>query len=138
MVLLGAFAALGLLLAAVGINGVVSYLVVQRRREVGIRMALGARRGEVLRLIVGQSLRHVVPGIVLGGIAAVLVTRLLRSQLFGVTPADPTTFASVALILLTVGPVASYVPAHRAVRRSTASLEGRIEDDSVRSSNRSS
>jgi ABC-type antimicrobial peptide transport system permease subunit len=116
MVLLGAFAARGLLLAAVGIYGVVSYLVVQRRREVGIRMALGAMRGEVMRLIVGQSLHHVVPGIVLGGIAAVLVARLLRSQLFGVTPADPTTCASFALILLTVGAVASYVPAHRAVR----------------------
>lgn len=116
MMLLGAFAALGLLLAAVGIYGVVSYLVAQRRREVGIRMALGAMRGDVLRLIVGQSLSHVVPGIVLGGIAAVLVTRLLRSQLFGVAPADPPTFVGVALILLAVGAVASYVPAHRAAR----------------------
>jgi predicted permease len=116
MVLLGAFAALGLLLAAVGIYGVVSYLVAQRRREVGIRMALGAMRGDVLRLIVGQSLRHVVPGIVLGGVAAVLVTHLLRSQLFGVTPADPPTFAGVALILLAVGAVASYLPARRAAR----------------------
>lgn len=114
--LLGAFATLGLLLAAIGIYGVVSYLVAQRRREVGIRMAMGATRGDVLRLIVGQSLRQVVPGIVLGGIAAVLVTRLLRSQLFGVTPADPPTFAGVALILLAVGAVASYVPARRAAR----------------------
>ncbi|MFN0182132.1 MAG: ABC transporter permease [Gemmatimonadales bacterium] len=116
MSLLGAFAALGLLLAALGIYGVVSYLVAQRRREVGVRIALGATRADVLRLVVGQSLRHLAPGIVLGGIASVVATRLLRSQLFGVTATDSATYAGAALIVLLVGALASYLPAHRAAR----------------------
>ncbi len=114
MTLLGAFAVLGLLLAAVGIYGVVSYLVAQRRREVGIRIALGATRVDVLGLVVGQSFRHLVPGILVGGIASVLASRLLRSQLFGVTATDSATYAGAALIVLLVGALASYVPAHRA------------------------
>jgi putative ABC transport system permease protein len=116
MLLLSAFAALALILASIGIYGVVAYLVTQRTREMGIRVALGAHRRDVLRLIIGQSLRNVAPGVVAGGIAALALSRLLRSQLFGVAPSDPLTFAAVAAVLIVVCMVASFVPAVRAAR----------------------
>jgi putative ABC transport system permease protein len=116
MMLLVSFAALAAVLAAIGIYGVISYLVMQRTRELGVRLALGATRSDVQRLVVGQSLRHVVPGIVVGTAAALALSRVMASQLFGVRPTDPLTFAGVALLLLTVALVASYVPAWRASR----------------------
>jgi len=114
MVLLASFAALAATLAAIGIYGVVSYLVAQRTRELGIRMALGAHRRDVLRLVIGQSLRQVLPGVVIGAAAALALTRLLQSQLFGVAPHDPLTFAAVALGLIAISTLATWMPARRA------------------------
>jgi putative ABC transport system permease protein len=116
MLLLVGFAALALVLASIGIYGVVAYVVTQRTREMGIRLALGAHRSDVLRLIVGQSMRHVIPGVAIGGLAALGLSRLLRSQLFGIAPTDPLTFAAVASTLLIVCIVASFIPALRAAR----------------------
>jgi ABC-type antimicrobial peptide transport system permease subunit len=114
MLLLAAFAALAATLAGIGIYGVVSYLVAQRTRELGVRMALGADRADVVRLVLAQSLRHVLPGIVLGSAAALALTRLLRSQLFGIAPHDPVTFAAVPLGVLVISLIAILVPARRA------------------------
>jgi putative ABC transport system permease protein len=114
MLLLGAFAALAATLAAVGIYGVVSYLVVQRTREVGVRLALGADRSDVLRLVLAQSIRHVLPGVIAGAAGALLLTRLMRSQLYGVEPHDPLTFLTVPAGLLAVSALASLIPAWRA------------------------
>lgn len=114
MVLLAAFAAIAALLAAIGIYGVVSYLVAQRTRELGVRMALGAHRGDVLRLVLAQSLRQVLPGVVLGSVAALALTRLLRSQLFGIAPHDPLTFAAVPLGVIAISVLATLLPARRA------------------------
>jgi predicted permease len=116
MLLFAAFAGLALLLATVGLYGLVSYTVSQRRAEVGIRMALGATGPDVRRLILMQGLKPATTGIVLGVVAAALAARILRSQLFGVTPVDPLTFAAVPLVLLAVAAVACYVPAIRATR----------------------
>jgi putative ABC transport system permease protein len=116
MTLLVAFAALAALLAAIGVYGVVSYLVAQRTRELGVRLALGATRADLLRLVVGQSLRQVLPGIVAGVLAAFALTRVMSSQLYGVSATDPLTFAVVTLALIAVGVVASYGPALRAAR----------------------
>jgi putative ABC transport system permease protein len=116
MLLLSGFAALALVLASIGIYGVVAYLVTHRTREMGIRVALGAHRRDVLRLIIGQSLRHVAPGVLAGGLAALALSRLLRSELFGVAPGDPLTFAAVAAVLIAVSIVASLIPAIRAAR----------------------
>jgi putative ABC transport system permease protein len=116
MTLLVAFAVLAALLAAIGVYGVVSYLVAQRTRELGVRLALGATRTDLLRLVVGQSLRQVLPGIAAGVLAALALTRVMASQLYGVSATDPVTFAVVTLALVGVGVVASYVPALRAAR----------------------
>jgi predicted permease len=116
MMLLAAFAALALGLSCVGIYGVISYLVGERTREIGVRMALGARRIDVLRLILGQGARMAFLGVAFGVALASALTRLLRSQLFGVTPHDPVTFAGVALVLIAVALVACYLPARRATR----------------------
>lgn len=116
MLLLAGFATLALVLASIGIYGIVTYLVTQRTRELGIRFALGAHRRDVLRLIIGESLAHVLPGVALGGVVALLLARLLRSQLFGVAPTDPLTFAVVATLLIGVCVLASYLPAARAAR----------------------
>jgi predicted permease len=116
MLLLSGFATLALVLASIGIYGVVGYLVTQRTHEMGIRVALGAHRRDVLWLIVLQSLRHVLPGLLLGGVAAFWLSRFLRNQLFGVAPTDPATFAGVAAVLMGVCVVASLVPALRAAR----------------------
>lgn len=116
MLLLGVAAAVALLLGAVGLYGVLSYVVGQRRAEIGIRMALGARVQEVSRLIVGHSLALVLIGIALGLLAAVAVTGVLRNLLFEVAPSDPRVLGAVSLVLLGTGFLASWVPARRAAR----------------------
>ena len=110
------FGAMALLLAAFGLYGVLSYTVSQRRREIGVRMALGAGRDQVVRLVVGQGGALVAAGIVLGLLAAVAATRIVESVLFGVAPADPLTFAAVTAVLLGVGFFACWLPARRAAR----------------------
>jgi putative ABC transport system permease protein len=114
--LLGGFAFLGMLLAAIGVYGVVAYSVAQRMREMGIRIALGANQGQVLRLVLGDGLRLGLFGILSGIIGSVAATRLLSSQLYGVTATDPLTFILVALILATISAMATYLPARRAAR----------------------
>ena len=116
MLLVGAFAALGLILASVGIYGVVSYSVSQRTHEIGIRMALGAERGDVLKIVVGQRLRSVLIGTGIGVAASIGLTRLLQTMLFGVKPTDPVTFITVSLVLLVVAWLACYIPARRATK----------------------
>ena len=114
--LLGAFAAIALLLTAAGIFGVLSYLVTQRTREIGLRMALGAQPNDVLRVIVGQGLSLVLLGLCIGVAGALVVTRWISSVLFDVKPTDPLTFTAVAVLLAAVAFLASYVPARRAMR----------------------
>jgi len=116
MLLLAIFAAVALALAAVGIYGVMSYSVTQRTHEIGIRMALGAQTGAVLKLAVGYALKLVLAGVVIGLVVAFALTRIMSSLLFGVTPTDPTTFGLISLILLVVALVASYIPARRATK----------------------
>ncbi|HTK54680.1 MAG TPA: ABC transporter permease [Gemmatimonadaceae bacterium] len=116
LVLVGVFASVALLLAGVGIFGVMSFAVAQRTHEVGVRMALGASGGEVLRLIVGQGLRLTAFALLIGLAAAAGTTRLMASQLFGVTPSDPVTFALVPIVLCAVAALACYLPARRASR----------------------
>jgi predicted permease len=114
--LLGVFATLALLLAAIGIYGVMSYSFSQRTHEVGIRVALGAQRLDILRMALGEGMRIVVIGLAAGLAGAVIVTRVFRSMLFGIGPADPVTFVSVAGILAGVALLACYLPAQRATR----------------------
>jgi putative ABC transport system permease protein len=114
--LLGIFATLALVLAAVGIYGVMSYSVAQRTREIGIRMALGARRGDVLRMTVQQGLKLVVMGVAIGLVAAFVLTRVMTSLLFGISATDPVTFVSISLMLMSVAMFASYIPALRATK----------------------
>jgi predicted permease len=114
--LLGAFAAIALALAAVGIYGVLAYLVALRTQEIGIRLAIGADRSQVLTMILGQGLKLAAAGIVMGLAAAFLLTRLMQSLLYQVQPSDPLTFVAVPLALLIVSLIASYLPALRATR----------------------
>jgi putative ABC transport system permease protein len=116
MLLLGVFAGLALLLATVGIYGVISYTAGQRRHEIGIRMALGAERTDVLRLVVAHGLRPSLMGVGAGLVAALALTRLMSSMLDGARPTDAMTFAAVSLVLASVAILASYVPARRATR----------------------
>jgi ABC-type antimicrobial peptide transport system permease subunit len=116
MVLVGTFAFLALVLAAVGIYGVLSYTVTQRTRELGIRMALGAESGSVMRLVVGQAMAPALIGVLLGLAGAWGATRLISSLLFGVSATDPITFIAVTIFLLIVALAASWIPARRATR----------------------
>jgi putative ABC transport system permease protein len=116
MLLLAVFAAVALVLATVGIYGVMSYMVSQRTQEIGIRMALGADRGGVIAMVLTHALRLAVIGLAAGCAAAFALTGLLRTMLYDVTPTDPMTFAGVAAILLAVAAVATAVPAMRATR----------------------
>jgi putative ABC transport system permease protein len=114
--LLGLFAGLATVLAAVGIFGVMNYAVTLRTREIGLRMALGAQPGQVLKLMLKQGLLLTVIGTVIGVAGALVLTRLLSSLLFGVNTADPATFTAVILLLFVVSLVACYLPARRAMR----------------------
>jgi putative ABC transport system permease protein len=116
MLLLGAFAVVALFLAAVGLYGVVAYSVSLRTREIGLRMAIGARPSDVLGMVVGGGMKLAVAGVLLGSIAAVLLARLVQTMLFDVSPTDPASYALTALALLVVAAVACYVPARRAMR----------------------
>ena len=116
MLVLGVFAALALVLACVGIYGVIAYSVTQRIQEFGIRMALGANRHDVFRLVLGQGTRLTLLGIGLGIVAALIVTRLMATLLYGISATDPLTFAAVALLLALVALAACYIPARRATR----------------------
>jgi len=116
MLLLTVFAGVAVFLAAIGIYGLLSYTVQQRLQEIGIRMALGAGRGQMLALILGQGLRLAGIGIVLGLAAAFGLTRVLSSFLFGIKASDPLTFAVVAGVLALVAFLAAFVPAQRATR----------------------
>ena len=116
MILLGAFAVLALGLAAIGIYGVVAYVVGQRTQEIGIRMALGAQRRDVLGLILWQGTRLALLGVAIGTAGAFVLTRLMTDLLFGVAATDPVTFALLAAVLTIVAMVACYVPARRATR----------------------
>ncbi|MBV9772849.1 MAG: ABC transporter permease [Gemmatimonadetes bacterium] len=114
--LFGTFALLAILLAAVGVYGVMAYVVSQRTHEIGIRMALGAERGDVLRLVVGRGLAVAAAGVGVGLLGAFGASRAMRSILYGVTPDDPATFLGVPLFLLGIALLASYLPARRAAR----------------------
>jgi putative ABC transport system permease protein len=112
---LGAFAAIALALAAIGIYGVLSYSVTRRSREIGLRVALGAHRGDVLRLVLGHALVLAVAGTIVGLAAALACTPLLQTLLFGVGSRDLVTFSVVPLLLLSVSALAAYVPARKAL-----------------------
>ena len=114
--LLSLFAALALVLASLGIYGVMSNSVAQRTHEIGVRMALGAGQSSVLRLVLSHGMRLTLLGIALGTAGAFALTRLMKSFLFHVTPTDPATFAEVALFLFLVALLASYIPARRATQ----------------------
>jgi putative ABC transport system permease protein len=114
--LVAVFAAIGLLLAAIGIYGVMAFAVSERTHEIGVRAALGAGRGDVLRLVLGEAAILATAGIVVGLAGAVATTRLMRALLFKVDPIDPATFAGVSALLVAAALAASYVPARRAVR----------------------
>ena len=124
-VLLGAFATAAMLLACVGLYGVIAYSALQRRREVGVRMALGATGARILRMFMGEGFTIATVGLGLGIGGAVLVTRVLRSRLFGVTPLDIPTFTAAAAMLVLVAAAAALIPAAGAARTSPArALQG--------------
>ena len=114
MLLLGIFGGLALLLAAVGVYGVMSYIVSQRSQEFGIRMALGAQRKDLLSWVIGQASRMAIAGLVIGVVAALALTRTLRTLLFEVRAADPLTFLAIIALLAVIALLASYLPARRA------------------------
>ena len=114
--LVGSFAVLGLILAIVGIYGVISYSVVQRTHEIGVRLALGAQRADVLRMILREGMRLAISGIAIGTVGALALTRVLRSMLFEIEPNDPATFVGVPMFLTIAALAACYLPARRATR----------------------
>ena len=114
--LLGGFAALALILAIIGLYGLLAFTVTQRQREIGIRMALGAQRFDVLNLVVGQGMRLILAGVVIGLLGSFALTRVLASVLFKVEPTDPITFLTVTFSLCVVALLACYIPARRATK----------------------
>jgi ABC-type antimicrobial peptide transport system permease subunit len=114
--LLGLFGALGLVLGILGLYGVLAYLVNQRQREIGVRIALGAQSAHVVRMVVVRGLALTLSGVGVGLVGAFLLTRFMQGVLFDVTPSDPSTFISVTVALIGVAVVASYIPARRATR----------------------
>jgi len=116
MLILGAFAVAALLLGAIGVYGIVGYSVAQRTQEFGIRMALGARRRDVVRMVLGQGLRLALFGLLIGLAGSLAVARLIAGLLFGITPADPGTLVATSLLILGVALLACYIPARRAAR----------------------
>jgi len=114
--IVGLFAIVALLLAVLGVYGTISYMVGEQTREIGIRLALGADRGMILTMILGQGLRLATGGAAVGLVGALLATRLISGLLYGVSPFDPITFVSVAVVLTVVALAASYLPARRAMR----------------------
>ena len=116
LVLVGIFAILALVLSAVGLYGIVSYSVAERTHEIGVRMALGAQKGDVLQMVLREGLRPALLGVAIGVVGALALTRFLSSLLYGVTPTDPLTFVAVSLILIAVAMLACYIPARRAAK----------------------
>jgi ABC-type antimicrobial peptide transport system permease subunit len=116
LILLGGFAGLALLLAAVGTYGVMAYSVADRTREIGIRVALGATRSMVLNQVLSETMKLAAAGLVIGGLAAQVLTRFISSMLFGVTSTDPATYLGVSFVLTGVALLASYLPARRATQ----------------------
>jgi ABC-type antimicrobial peptide transport system permease subunit len=116
MLLLGIFGVLALVLSSIGIYGVLSYLVGQRTHEIGIRIALGAQRKNVLMLILGEGTKTALIGVGIGLAAALVLTRLMSSVLYGISATDPITFLAVAVVLTLVALAACYIPARRAMR----------------------
>ncbi|MFI5280264.1 MAG: FtsX-like permease family protein, partial [Gemmatimonadales bacterium] len=116
MLLLGSFAGLALVLASIGLYGVMSYTVTQRARELGVRVALGAASRDVLTLVLGQGARLAVVGVAIGLVASLAVTRVMKDMLFGVSATDPVTFVAISTVLLAVALLASYLPARRATK----------------------
>ncbi len=116
LVLFGVFGVVALLISTIGVYGVISYGVAQRTLEIGIRMALGAQSGDVVRLVVGQGIKLIVIGVALGLVGSLVLTRMLRSLVFGISVTDPLTFAVVSLLLAVIAFMASYVPARRATK----------------------
>jgi putative ABC transport system permease protein len=114
--LLGFFASCGLLMAVIGLYGVISFVAAQRTQEIGVRMALGATRNDILRLIAGEGLRLILLGGSLGLAVSLMLTQMLKSILFGVEPRDPASFAGVALLLALVSLAAILVPARAAMK----------------------
>jgi putative ABC transport system permease protein len=116
MMVVALFAAFAVVLTAIGIYGVIAYSVAQRTHEMGVRMALGAARGDVMRLVLSESIGIAAAGVALGVAGAALLTRMMSSLLFGVTAQDPLTYGAGAGLLLAVAILASYIPARRATR----------------------